>query len=77
MNINGHDIGVCSWSLHPKDMTELIPRLWLWPNMRPPAATVSSISASIVSALDAATPKVVRTRLCRASSRRRPADSRR
>lgn len=24
MNIGGHDIGVCSWSLHPKSMAELI-----------------------------------------------------
>jgi sugar phosphate isomerase/epimerase len=24
MNIGGHDIGVCSWSLHPKDMGDLI-----------------------------------------------------
>jgi L-ribulose-5-phosphate 3-epimerase len=24
MNIAGHDIGVCSWSLHPKDMGDLI-----------------------------------------------------
>lgn len=24
MNIAGHDVGVCSWSLHPKDMGDLI-----------------------------------------------------
>ena len=24
MNIGGHDVGVCSWSLHPKDMGDLI-----------------------------------------------------
>jgi len=24
MNLSGHDIGVCSWSLHPKDMADLI-----------------------------------------------------
>src|SRR4051812_3842289 len=24
MNINGHTIGVCSWSLHPRDTAELI-----------------------------------------------------
>jgi L-ribulose-5-phosphate 3-epimerase len=24
MNIGGHDIGVCSWSLHPKDLGDLI-----------------------------------------------------
>ena len=27
MNIAGYDIGVCSWSLHPKDTQELI----AWP----------------------------------------------
>ena len=24
MNIDGHDIGVCSWSLHPRDMADLV-----------------------------------------------------
>jgi hydroxypyruvate isomerase len=27
MNINGHTIGVCSWSLHPKDTADLIQHL--------------------------------------------------
>lgn len=27
MNIGGHDIGVCSWSLHPKTMSELIDQM--------------------------------------------------
>ncbi|HEX8523856.1 MAG TPA: sugar phosphate isomerase/epimerase family protein [Tepidisphaeraceae bacterium] len=27
MNIAGHDIGVCSWSLHPKDTPDLIARV--------------------------------------------------
>src|SRR5205814_9837535 len=27
MNIAGHDIGVCSWSLHPKDNAELVKML--------------------------------------------------
>src|SRR6185503_5616177 len=27
MQIRGHDIGVCSWSLHPKDMADLIARV--------------------------------------------------
>src|ERR1043165_4181184 len=27
MNIAGHDIGVCSWSLHPKDSPDLIARM--------------------------------------------------
>jgi L-ribulose-5-phosphate 3-epimerase len=27
MNIGGHDIGVCSWSLHPKDTADLIARV--------------------------------------------------
>jgi sugar phosphate isomerase/epimerase len=27
MNINGHTIGVCSWSLHPKDTAELVQHL--------------------------------------------------
>jgi len=29
MQVRGHDIGVCSWSLHPRDMTELISRVKL------------------------------------------------
>ena len=27
MKIGGHDIGVCSWSLHPKDMADLISQM--------------------------------------------------
>ena len=27
MNINGHTIGVCSWSLHPKDTADLVAQL--------------------------------------------------
>ena len=27
MNIAGHDIGVCSWSLRPKDTADLIAQL--------------------------------------------------
>src|SRR4051794_36035300 len=29
MQVRGHDIGVCSWSLHPRDTTELISRVKL------------------------------------------------
>ena len=27
MNIGGHDIGVCSWSLHPKDLSDLLAQI--------------------------------------------------
>lgn len=29
MNVSGHDLGVCSWSLRPRDMAELVERMRL------------------------------------------------